>query len=333
MTSSLPALRPVAQNDLGRSRNASAQARRRAKRKAYIKRVHHYPFDRFLSASVLTLPLSQLEQTVTRLQATLDSRLGSGDAAGLSVEEFDGVGILNVQSLESPNKTPIRAPQLLTVDQSPNSPIFLNSEAPACRRLISCTFSSHEIVSLIDAIFESQNEVKAIHYLRGDDAQTFIDVIHEVRLHTPRFRSRGLITFVSFPCGPSPSTDQALDLPDLPLRLRKKCLSALCKICGRQALLPRSLQIQLCYDRSDTPQYRGGYADVWKGKHRGHHVAVKVLRIYSTSDYNKIVSVGSRSLLKSMRRPADTDWRRRGSARKLWYGWLFAIRTCCHCWG
>ena len=206
---SSPALRPVAQNDLGRSRNASAQARHRAKRKAYIKRVHHSPFDRFLSTSVLTFsPLSQLERTVTKLQAALDSRLGSGDAAGLSVEELDGAGTLDVQPLESPNKTPTRVPQLLTVNQTPNSPVFLDSEAPACRRLISRAFSSHEIVSLIDAIFESQNEVKVIHYLRGDDAQTFIDGIHEVRLHTPQFLSHGLITFVlfgSFPSGLPPS--------------------------------------------------------------------------------------------------------------------------------
>ena len=37
---------------------------------------------------------------------------------------------------------------------------------------------------------------------------------------------------------------------------------------------------------------------MWKGKHKGRHVAVKVLRVYSTSDFNKITGVGSRSLLK-----------------------------------
>ena len=69
-------------------------------------------------------------------------------------------------------------------------------------------------------------------------------------------------------------------------------MAALCKICGSQGLLPRSLQIQLRYDRSDIPLYRGGYADVWKGGHQGCHVAVKVLRIYSTSDFDKITKVG-----------------------------------------
>ena len=45
--------------------------------------------------------------------------------------------------------------------------------------------------------------------------------------------------------------------------------------------------------------YRGGYADVWKGEHQGLHVAVKVLRVYSTSDFEKITSVGSYSFPKA----------------------------------
>ena len=80
-------------------------------------------------------------------------------------------------------------------------------------------------------------------------------------------------------------------LDSLTPRLRRKCLSILCKICGRQSLLPSSLQIPLCYDQSDTPLYHGGYADVWKGQRQGCSVAVKVLRVYSTSDFDKIKSV------------------------------------------
>ena len=68
-------------------------------------------------------------------------------------------------------------------------------------------------------------------------------------------------------------------------------MTALYKICGSQGLFPKSLQIPLCYERSDAPLYRGGYADVWKGKYQDFHVAVKVLRIYSTSDFDKIMKV------------------------------------------
>ena len=74
--------------------------------------------------------------------------------------------------------------------------------------------------------------------------------------------------------------------------LRKECLRTLCKICGRQALLPRSVQIPPCYDRSDTPLYRGGFADVWKGYYKGREVAVKVIPIYKTSDLDEITCVG-----------------------------------------
>ena len=93
----------------------------------------------------------------------------------------------------------------------------------------------------------------------------------------------------------SPSVDQALDLPDFQLQLRRRCLRVLCRICGRQGLLPKSLQIPLSYNRLGTPLYRGGYADVWKGEHQGCHVAVKVLRVYSTSNLDKITTVGFQS--------------------------------------
>ena len=71
-------------------------------------------------------------------------------------------------------------------------------------------------------------------------------------------------------------------------------MATLCKICGHQALLPRSVQIPLCYDRESTPLYRGGYAEVWKGEHEGREVAVKVLTVYMTSDLDKIRQVGRR---------------------------------------
>ena len=106
------------------------------------------------------------------------------------------------------------------------------------------------------------------------------------------------VLFGSFALELSLLTNQALGVPDLPSRLRKKCLAALCWTCGRHALLPKPLQIPICYNRLDTPLYCGGFADVWKGELRGRHVAVKVLRVYSTSDFDKITSVSSHCLLK-----------------------------------
>jgi len=81
-------------------------------------------------------------------------------------------------------------------------------------------------------------------------------------------------------------------LDNLPPGLRGKCLATLCWICGRQALLPSSVQIPLCYNRMDSPRYHGGFAEVWKGEYQGREVAVKVLKVYVTSNLAKIRRVG-----------------------------------------
>lgn len=65
-------------------------------------------------------------------------------------------------------------------------------------------------------------------------------------------------------------------------------MGTLRKICGRHALLPRSMQIPLSYDRSDTPPYKGGYAEVWKGIYNGCQVAVRVPKVYQKDDRMKI---------------------------------------------
>jgi len=169
---------------------------------------------------------------------------------------------------------------------TPQSSLHLDFDGSTCKRLIARDSPKDQLITLIGNIFANGDELKMIGYLRGAEAQTFIDVL-----------------------------DEALDRTDLPPRLRRKCLSVLCKICGRHALLPSSLKIPLCYDRSGTPLYHGGYADVWKGEHNGCQIAVKVLRVYSTSDFEKITSVGPHSLSRITLRTTHPD-HRRGSAKK-----------------
>jgi len=70
-----------------------------------------------------------------------------------------------------------------------------------------------------------------------------------------------------------------------------KCLKLLYRTCGRCVLLPKTLEIPVWYDRVSDALFRGGYADVWKGEHCGRAVAVKVIRLYSTSDLRKIIGV------------------------------------------
>ena len=80
-------------------------------------------------------------------------------------------------------------------------------------------------------------------------------------------------------------------MPELPPRIQQKCLKLLYKSCGHHALLPRTLKIPACYDRTGTALYRGGFTDVWKGKHCGRDVAVKVIRTYSDDDLQRVIGV------------------------------------------
>ena len=59
--------------------------------------------------------------------------------------------------------------------------ILSQPRRPACGRLIRRAFTLHELPSLVEAIFSNNNASETIRSLLGDDAQTFVDVIDEVR--------------------------------------------------------------------------------------------------------------------------------------------------------
>jgi hypothetical protein len=67
-------------------------------------------------------------------------------------------------------------------------------------------------------------------------------------------------------------------LDNLTPQIRRKCLRFLYDICGRNALVPRSLVLPFSYDTTGRPLVSSGLADVWKGKYQGREVAVKVSR-------------------------------------------------------
>jgi hypothetical protein len=90
----------------------------------------------------------------------------------------------------------------------------------------------------------------------------------------------------------SRSVDQTLHAPGLSSGVKNRCLKSLYKACGHHALLPRSLNVSVCYDQSSNALFRGGYADVWKGDYSGQDVAVKVIRTYSNDELRKITIVG-----------------------------------------
>ena len=86
-------------------------------------------------------------------------------------------------------------------------------------------------------------------------------------------------------------------LDSLPPETRRECLRSSYEICGRESLLPKSLQIPLCYNPMDTPQTHGGLADVWKGEYQGQEVAAKALKVYRTSNLKGIRKVGGAQLV------------------------------------
>ena len=74
------------------------------------------------------------------------------------------------------------ASQPSTLHTAFDSSILVDPESSACRRLIGHTFSPHETISLMEVVFTSRAEINIVRDLRGHDAQTFIDLIHGVRL-------------------------------------------------------------------------------------------------------------------------------------------------------
>ena len=145
-------------------------------------------------------------------------------------------------------------------------------------------FDLDELPSLIETIFTHSDVSDEVRCLGKGNVQAFIDVVDEVR---PTLSWVYLARFVLTHC-----IDQVvLNQPDLSPGTRVICLRQLYKTCGHHALIPKSLEVPICYDRSSFPKYHGGYADVWKGELGGRAVAVKVLRTYSTSDLQKIVGV------------------------------------------
>ena len=83
-------------------------------------------------------------------------------------------------------------------------------------------------------------------------------------------------------------------LDSLAPQIRTSCLDYLYYICEDQALLPRSLEIPLCYDPTKYPLCSGVFSDVWKGQCNGQEVAAKVLRLYPNLDLGFVRRVGPR---------------------------------------
>jgi len=147
---------------------------------------------------------------------------------------------------------PYTAPEVSEVAK-----VLLTPEVPPWKQLTNRTLTARKRIALITRIFSDRDQIEVVKHLSGDDAQSFIDTI-----------------------------DEALD--SLTPQIHGACLRYLYEICGRQALLPRSLILPLCYDQAEDPVCRGGRMDIWKGKYQGKDVAAQVLRRLPADDSGSI---------------------------------------------
>ena len=74
-------------------------------------------------------------------------------------------------------------------------------------------------------------------------------------------------------------------------RDRHELLNILCKICSRQRMIPRTMLMVDCLNENLIEEYDGGQADIFRGKHKGRPVAIRIMRLYLTSDLDKCLSV------------------------------------------
>jgi len=73
-------------------------------------------------------------------------------------------------------------------------------------------------------------------------------------------------------------------------REQLKLLNKLCKMCGQYHVIPTSMHIPDRLEESVEVE-PGGFANVSQGTHEGRQVAIKVVRMYITSDLDLIRSV------------------------------------------
>lgn len=62
--------------------------------------------------------------------------------------------------------------------------------------------------------------------------------------------------------------------------LRKRCLKSLCKICAVRGVLPAQYALKPGdLQRSEIPDYTGGFGSVWKGRSGETTIAIKKLLV------------------------------------------------------
>lgn len=109
---------------------------------------------------------------------------------------------LFIQSSPAPSASellPPPSPQ--ETGRPPQSSFTLDSCEQALQRLINGDLPQDERATVIESIYSSQEATNIIGRLREKDAQTFIDIVHEVRYHSSISSGVGRMTlFLTLLC-------------------------------------------------------------------------------------------------------------------------------------
>jgi len=109
-------------------------------------------------------------------------------------------------------------------------------------------------------------------------------------------------------------------------RQRLKLFNKLCKTCSRHRVIPKSMLIPDCLGESEEVEC-GGFTNVSRSTYEGRLVAVKIVRVYVTSDLDVIRSVSFPPTLSHLSKRIH----RRDSVERPLLGNIFGIRISCRC--
>ena len=80
---------------------------------------------------------------------------------------------------------------------------------------------------------------------------------------------------------------------DVPFEDQPEAINTLGKMCRQLKTIPDSMHIKNCQVDSTSEEFSGGFANVYRGLHRGQAVAVKAMRLYITSNLEESFGVSS----------------------------------------
>ena len=137
------------------------------------------------------LEIKQILGTLTSLSSSLNGNLGEGKYTPHVAPCETTVTSVSM------NGVFLASPSLLCEKLIPPPHFYFStSNVAACGRLVKREFAPHELPSLIEAIFSSNDGDEMIRCLPRDDAQTFIDVIDEARSTFTRYRVTNIDVFL-----------------------------------------------------------------------------------------------------------------------------------------